>query len=110
MSVRNITAILFSIPLLCAASAAHAISLQTLSDQELAANVTGVSVLISFRNQTENNQAGTFGIGGSEFGNFVGIQTISTNMGSNTISQAATSLAVRATLTEGAHQTVSAGF
>jgi hypothetical protein len=104
-------AILFLVPLLSGASAAHAnaLLLQTLSNQELA-DITGASVAITFHDIAENNQADRTGIGGGEFRNFFGIQTISTNIGANAISQAATSLVVHATLSEGAHQTAGAGF
>lgn len=112
MAARNTVLILFLVPLLCAAHAAraNAILLQTLSNQELAANVTGASVAIAFRDGAENDRAGMTGIGDNAFGNFFGIQTISTDIGANAVSQAATSLVVRASLMEGVHSTGSAGF
>jgi hypothetical protein len=111
MPTRNVAAILFLVPLLFGASAAYAnaVLLQTLSNQELA-NITGASVVIAVREIAENNQADRTGIGGDEFRNFLGIQTVSTNIGVHAISQAETSLTVRARLSGDLHLTGSAGF
>ena len=111
MTTRNTAVILFLVPLLGGANAAHAnaIVLQTLSNQELA-NVTGASVSMAFHDIAENNRIDRTGIGGSEFQNFFGIQTFSINIGTNAISQAQTSLTVRAALPEGLRLGGSAGF
>jgi hypothetical protein len=69
------------------------------SNQELAATVTGASVTIALHTELQNARTGTGDIAGSQFQNFLGIQTVSANTGQGAISQAATSLAIRATLT-----------
>jgi hypothetical protein len=65
----------------CAATPALAseISLATLSDQDLAATVTGSSIAIALRADPQDGQPGARGIGGGRFQNFSGIETISTN-------------------------------
>ena len=72
------------------------------SDQDLAATVTGASITLAFHTESQNDRTGTGGIAGSQFQSFFGIQTVSANTGQGAISQAATSLAVRGTLAMGA--------
>ena len=71
------------------------------SDQDLAATVTGASITLALRTELQNDRTGAGDIAGSEFQSFFGIQTVSANTGRGAISQAATSLAIRATLTMG---------
>jgi hypothetical protein len=73
-----------------------------MSNQDLAATVTGVSIAIDLHTESQSDKAGAGGIAGSRFQGLFGIQIISANTGRGAISQAATSLAVRATLTKGA--------
>jgi hypothetical protein len=72
------------------------------SNQDLEATVTGASIAIAFHTELQNDQIGAGGIAGNQFQNFFGIQTVSANAGHGAISQAATSLAIRATLAMGA--------
>jgi hypothetical protein len=77
-------------------------SVATISDQDLAAVVTGTSIAIALHTELQSGQSGTGNIAGNQFQNFSGIQTISANTGQGAIGQAATSLAMRATLAMGA--------
>ncbi|MGZ5921596.1 MAG: hypothetical protein ACXWLT_07500 [Rhizomicrobium sp.] len=92
--------ILFLSVFFCAAMPALAseISLATLSDQDLAATVTGSSIAIALRADLQDDQPGARGIEGGRFQNFSGIETINTNSSQASVSQAATSLTVRAKL------------
>jgi hypothetical protein len=71
----------------------------TLSDQDLAITVTGASITIALRADLQNNQSSAHRIAAGRLQDFFGIETISANTGQNSVSQAGTSLTVRATLT-----------
>jgi hypothetical protein len=73
----------------------------SLSDIELAASVTGVSILLTAKSSAQGNRAMLSSTDGSRYQGFTGIQTISTNSGTGSVSQAATSLSVRAMLSLG---------
>jgi hypothetical protein len=68
-----------------------------LSDQELAANAAGTSVVVVFHAWSEDTQPGI--VEDRPFQAAFGIRTINQNGGVDSIGQAATSLTVRATLT-----------
>ena len=70
-----------------------------LSNQDLAAAVTGASITIVLPDDLRNNQARAYGNMIGRRQNFSGIVTSSANTGQNSTSQAETSLTVRATLT-----------
>ncbi|MES2294193.1 MAG: hypothetical protein V4527_12905 [Pseudomonadota bacterium] len=74
-------------------------SAAALSNQDLAAAVTGASITIALPDGLQNNQARTYGNMIGRRQNFSGIETSSANIGQNSTSQAETSLTVRATLT-----------
>ena len=80
---------------------ADGLAAASLSDVELAASVTGVSILLTAKSSAQGNQAMLSSTDGSRYQGFTGIQTISTNSGTGSVSQAATSLSVRATLSLG---------
>lgn len=69
-----------------------------LSDQDLAATVTGSSVAIALRADLQDKQSGVRGIASGQFQKFSGIETISTDSSQTSVSRAATSLTVRAKL------------
>ena len=68
---------------------------EALSDGELSTSVAGTSVAIAFRAWSQDMQSEI----GRPFQTAFGIQTIDRNSGTQSIGQAETSLAVRATLT-----------
>jgi hypothetical protein len=86
---------LAALPCLPQAASAQEILPQALSDRELSASVAGTSFAIAFRAWSQDTQSGI----GCPFQTDFGIQTINRNSGAQSIGQAATSLAVRATLT-----------
>ena len=93
-----IWAILIPVAFPCAANAS-ALSSQPLSDQDLAANVSGPFVVVAFHASAKGNQTELMGGGGSMPGNFVGIQTIRADTGLASVSQAAAAVTIRAELT-----------
>ena len=94
MQARNRTAILLSIVLLGAPRPASARDLLALSDQELAAGTAGLSLAIVSRLGADPAPSGTPGAARD----FFGVRTISQSSGPGSLAQAATSLAVRASL------------
>jgi len=70
-----------------------------LSNQDLAAAVTGASITIALLDDLQNNQVRAYGNMIGRRQNFSGIVTSSANTGQNSTSQAETSLTVRASLT-----------
>jgi hypothetical protein len=92
--------ILFLSVFFCAVMPAFACetSLATLSDQYLAATVTGSSIAIALRADLQDDQPGARGLAGGRFQNFSGIETITTNSSRASVSQATTSLTVRVKL------------
>ena len=110
MRTRN-RVVIFLLAWFCCASrtaSANEFLSSPLSDQELAGNVAGASIVVTFHADTQN--APFIALGDDEFGNAFGIETIGQDGGVNSISQAATSLAVRATLTAGLHSLGNSAF
>jgi hypothetical protein len=98
MQARKRTVILLSIVLLGAPRPASARDILPLSDQELAADAAGLSLANASGLGADPVSSGTPGVARG----FFGVQTISQSRGPGSLAQAATSLAVRASLHQGA--------
>lgn len=101
MLARNRTAILLSMVLLGAPRSASASEnlLISLTDRELAAEAAGQSLVIASRMGADTPPSGL--VGGGMARDFFGVETISTSKGTGSLAEAATTLAVRASLREG---------
>ena len=99
MKARNRTAILLAMVLLGAPRSASAGEnlLISLSDRELAAEAAGQPLAIASPLRADTAPSGT--VGGSR--DFFGVETISLSSGTGSLAQAATTLAVRASLHQG---------
>jgi hypothetical protein len=80
-------------------AAANEISLRPPTDQELAANFAGISIGVAIPTRADNAQPSIGG--GAVPRNLFGIQTIRISGGTGSLTETATSLAIRATLSEG---------